>query len=191
MSYGGQSLNNLMHKHFAQPYDNVVANFFVSAYHDLGLMIRDGIQLRIAYDKLHSANVTTLADPRMHVAGQRVPCILVGSKGAKQGRYSRNLMNDQCDVLLEDFQLQRKGALDQSWRFLSLLIPTYFDSFFNRAGDMHITSAKDQFVERFKRFWEDVGAESRSSHSRMPRVLQGLPHQSETADDSRCMRELD
>jgi hypothetical protein len=182
VSYGGQSLNNLMHKHFAQPYDHVVANFFVSAYHDLVLMIMDGIQLQIAYHKLHSANVTTLSDPTMHVAGQRVPCMMVGSEGVKQGSYSRNLMNSQCDGLLEDFQLQCEIALDHSWRFLGWLIQAFFHLFFNRTGDMHIMTAKALFVDQFKGFWESVGVESTRSHSTVRRIPGALPYDSDATE---------
>ena len=84
VSYGGHSFNNLMHKHFAQFYDHIVANFFASAYQDLALRIIDGFHMQIAYGDLRAGNVTTLSDPSTRVPGERVPCIIVGRRSQER-----------------------------------------------------------------------------------------------------------
>ena len=69
MTYVGPSFDMLMHRFFGNPYDVTVANFFVSAYQELGLMCIDGRYLKIAYSDLHTANISTLLDPARHVPG--------------------------------------------------------------------------------------------------------------------------
>ena len=66
-TYPGPPLDELMYKCFGLPYDQAVANFFVSAYQELGVMCIDGRRLQIAYSDLYSASVNTLKDPTEHV----------------------------------------------------------------------------------------------------------------------------
>ena len=73
VSYGGPSFEKLMHKYFALPCDLTVAEFFVAAYHDLAMMVVDGVGQQIAYSNLRTGNVSTLSDPTQHVPGERSP----------------------------------------------------------------------------------------------------------------------
>ena len=59
MTYAGPSFDKLMHRCFGNPYDHKVANFWVSAYQQLGIMCIDGRALTIAYSDLHTANIST------------------------------------------------------------------------------------------------------------------------------------
>ena len=54
MSYVGPSFDKLMHRCFGNPYDHTVANFWVSAYQQLGIMCIDGRSHKIAYSDLHT-----------------------------------------------------------------------------------------------------------------------------------------
>jgi len=159
VSYGGQSLNNLMHKQFAVPYDHIVADFFLSAYYDLLLMIIDGSHLHIAHRDLHAGNVTTLADPNMHVPGERVPCIVVGSDRVRQGRYiSDREVISCCNKLFANFEMHCSLSVDPSWRLMGQFIKLYFDGFFDQTdGRM---PGKEGVVLHFRRFRERVDREA-------------------------------
>ena len=74
------------------PYNHVVANFFVSAYQDLGCICIDGRSLMISYSDLHTANISTLKDPADHVPGQRVPCVTCDAEGVSFGQFPRSIL---------------------------------------------------------------------------------------------------
>ena len=90
-TFAGPSLDNLMHKFFAMPYKHTIANFFVSAYQDLGVMCVDGRHLTIAYSDMHTVNVSALSKPEEHVPGNRVPCVICDAEGVTLGSYARSV----------------------------------------------------------------------------------------------------
>ena len=75
VSYGGSSFAKLTHKYFALPYDRTVAEFFVTAYHNLATMVIDGIQQNIAYTDLHTSSISALSDPTQYVPWDNLNCL--------------------------------------------------------------------------------------------------------------------
>ena len=71
MTYVGPSFDKLMHRFFGMPYNHAVANFFVSAYQDLGCTCIDGRSLMVAYSDLLTTNINSLKDPTEHLPGLR------------------------------------------------------------------------------------------------------------------------
>ena len=122
MTYVGPSLDKLMHRFFGMPYNHAVANFFVSAYQDLGCICIDGRSLMIAYSDLLTTNINTLKDPTEHLPGRRVPCVIGEAEGVFLGQLPRSIFNGCCDHMLADFELQCNMALHPSWKFMAPLI---------------------------------------------------------------------
>jgi hypothetical protein len=128
-TYPGPPLDELMYRCFGMPYDHAVANFFVSAYQELGVMCIDGRILQIAYSDLHTANISTLKDPTDHVIGQRVPCMIGDAAGLSLGQYNRKVFNAVCDNMIADFELQCSMARDSNWKFMAASINKFLRNF--------------------------------------------------------------
>ena len=122
MSYVGPSFDKLMHRCFGNPYDHTVANFWVSAYQQLGIMCIDGRSHKIAYSDLHTANISTLCDPNRHVPGSSISCVICDAEGVSLGEYTRSVFNGCCDNMIADFELQCSMARDPSWTFMATSI---------------------------------------------------------------------
>jgi hypothetical protein len=129
------------------PYDHAVANFFVSAYQELGVMCIDGRILQVAYSDLHSASVNTLKEPTDHVIGQRVLCMIEDAAGIGIGQYKRSVFNAICDNMIVDFELQCSMARDSSWKFIAQLINQHLGKFFRRHGDLEMDVLRDTFLK--------------------------------------------
>jgi hypothetical protein len=155
-TYPGPPLDELMYKCFGLPYDQAVANFFVSAYQDLGVMCIDGRILQIAYSDLHTANISTLKDPTDHVIGQRVPCMIGDAAGVGVGQYKRCVFNAVCDSMIADFELQCSMARDSSWKFIAPLINQHLGKFFRRHGDLEVDVLRDTFLNQIGLVWMDI-----------------------------------
>jgi hypothetical protein len=138
------------------PYDHAVANFFVSAYQELGVMCIDGRILQIAYSDLHTANISTLKDPTDHVIGQRVPCMIGDAAGLSLGQYNRKVFNAVCDNMIADFELQCSMARDSSWKFIAPLINQHLGKFFRRHGDLEMDVLRDTFLNQIGLVWMDI-----------------------------------
>jgi hypothetical protein len=155
-TYTGPSLDELMYRCFGMPYDHAVANFFVSAYQELGVMCIDGRRLQIAYSDLYSASVNTLKDPTEHVIGQRVPCMIGDAAGLSLGEYTRAVFNAACDNMIADFQLQCSMARDSSWKFIAPLLNQHLGKFFILHGKLEVDVLRDTFLNRIGLVWRDM-----------------------------------
>jgi hypothetical protein len=155
-TYPGPPLDELMYKCFGLPYDQAVANFFVSAYQDLGVMCIDGRILQIAYSDLHTANISTLKDPTDHVIGQRVPCMIGDATGLSRGQYNLNVFTAVCDSMIADFALQCSMARDSSWKFIAPLIRQHLGKFFKLHGKLEVDVLRDTFLNRIGLVWRDI-----------------------------------
>jgi hypothetical protein len=146
----------LMHKFFGNPYDVTVANFFVSAYQELGLMCIDGRSLMIAYSDLHTANISTLKDPTGHLPGRRVPCVISNAEGVFLGQLPRSIFDACCDHMLADFELQCAMAKHPSWKIIAALISRYLNGFFKLHGNLEMDVVRDKFMIRIDLMWRDI-----------------------------------
>ena len=155
-TYAGPSLDELMYRCFGMPYDHAVANFFVSAYQELGVMCIDGRILQIAYSDLYSASINTLKEPTDHVIGQRVPCMIGNAAGLSLGQYNRKVFNAVCDNMIADFELQCSMARDSSWTFIAPLINQHLGKFFRRHGDLEMDVLRDTFLNQIGLVWMDI-----------------------------------
>ena len=155
-TYAGPSLDELMYSCFGVPYDHTVANFFVSAYQELGVMCIDGRRLMIAYSDLHSASVNTSKDPIDHVIGQRVPCMIGNAERLSLGEYTRSVFNAVCDTMIADFELQCSMARDSSWKFIAPLINQHLGRFFRLRGKLEVDVLRDTFLNRIDLVWRDI-----------------------------------
>ena len=174
MSYVGPSFDMLMHRCFGHPYNHTVANFFVSAYQELGLMCIDGRYLKIAYSDLHTANISTLLDPARHVPGSSTCCVICDAEGVSLGEYTRSVFNYCCDIMIADFQLQCNLAPDESWRFMAVSISKFMHNFFKQHGNVEMDVLRDGFLKRFSLLWADICKEH---HLRQPTAPQQPPLQ--------------
>ena len=156
MTYVGPSLDMLMHRCFGNPYDHTVANFFVSAYQELGLMCIDGRSLMIAYSDLHTANISTLKDPTGHLPGRRVPCVIGNAEGVFLGQLPRSIFDGCCDHMLADFELQCTMAKHPSWKIMAALISRYLNGFFKLHGNLEMDVVRDKFMIRIDLMWRDI-----------------------------------
>jgi hypothetical protein len=156
MSYVGPSFDMLMHRCFGDPYDHAVANFFVSAYQELGLMCIHGRSLMIAYNDLHTANISTLKDPTGHNPGRRVPCVISNAEGVFLGQLPRSIFDGCCDHMLADFELQCTMAKHPSWKITAALISRYLNGFFKLHGNLEMDVVRDNFMNRIDLMWRDI-----------------------------------
>ena len=156
VSYAGPTFDYLMHACFGRPYDHTVANFFVSAYQELGLMCIDGRYLKIAYSDLHTANISTLLDPASHVPGSSAGCVICDAEGISLGEYSRTVFNLCCDGMIADFQLQCSVAPDESWRFMAASIAKFLNNFFKQNGNVEMDVLKESYLKRMQLLWADI-----------------------------------
>ena len=173
-TYAGPSLDELMYRYFGMPYDHTVANFFVSAYQELGVMCIDGRRLMIAYSDLHSASVNTLKDPIDHVIGQRVPCMIGDAEGLSLGEYTRSVFNAVCDNMIADFELQCDIARDPSWKFIAPLINQHLHGFFRRHGKLDVDVLRDTFLNRIDLVWRDICKATAGSGGLPPAGMRAL-----------------
>ena len=156
MTYVGPSLDKLMLRCFRNPYNHTIANFFVSAYQELGIMCIDGRSLKIAYSDLRTANISTLCDPDLRIPGQRVPCVICDAEGVALGEYTRSVFNVRCDNMIADFELQCNMAKDESWKFMALSINKFFRNFFKVHGNVEMDVVRGGFINRVKLLWNDI-----------------------------------
>ena len=126
MTYVGPSFDKLTHRCFGNPYDHTVANFWVSAYQQLGIMCIDGRSHKIAYSDLHTANTNTLCDPNRQVPGSSISCVICDAEGVSLGEYTRSVFNGCCDNMIADFELQCDMAIDESWKFMAVSMNKFF-----------------------------------------------------------------
>jgi len=138
------------------PYDHAVANFFVSAYQELGVMCIDGRRLQIAYSDLYSASVNTLKDPTDHVIAQRGPCMIGDAEGLSLGEYTRSVFNAVCDNMIADLELQCDMARDPSWRFMAASINKFLRNFFKLHGNVEMDVLRNIFLNRTAVLWRDI-----------------------------------
>ena len=156
MTFVGPSLDKLTHRCFQNPYTHTIANFFVSAYQDLGTRCIDGRSLKIAYSDLHTANISTLCDPDSHTPGQRVPCVICDAEGVALGEYTRSVFNGCCDNMVADFELQCSMARDPSWKFMAASINKFFCNFFKVHGNVEMDVVRNGFINRVRLLWDDI-----------------------------------
>ena len=156
MTYVGPSFDKLMHRCFGNPYDHTVANFWVSAYQQLGVMCIDGRSHKIAYSDLHTANISTLCDPYSHSPGQTVLSVVCDAEGVALGEYSRSVFNGCCDNMIADFVLQCNMARDPSWKFMAASITKFLGNFFKSHGNVEIDVLRNSFISRVRLLWADI-----------------------------------
>ena len=156
MSYVGPSFDKLMHRCFGTPYDHTVANFWVSAYQQLGIMCIDGRSRKIAYSDLRTANISTLCDPNRHTPGCSISCVICDAEGVTLGEHTRSVFNGCCDNMIADFELQCSMALDPSWKFMGASINRFFCNFFKSHGDVEMDVVRNTFISRVKLLWADI-----------------------------------
>ena len=111
-----------MNTHFALPYNLTTANFFVSAYQDLAMMVIDGVAQQIAYTDVHTTKVTTWVKPTQHVLGEQVPVVIVDTEVVELGVPARHAFNCHFDSMFSDIELQCAFAEHKSWHFCGELI---------------------------------------------------------------------
>ena len=156
------------------PYDHAVANFFVSAYQELGVMCIDGRRLQLAYSDLYSASVNTLKDPNDHVIGQRVPCMIGDAAGLSLGECARVVFNAVCDTMIADFELQCSMARDSSWKFIAPLINQHLGRFFRLHGKLEVDVLRDTFLNRIDLVWRDICKATAGSGGLPPAGMRSL-----------------
>jgi hypothetical protein len=152
-SYAGPSLDRLMQKHFALPFDLTTANFFVAAYQDLAMMLIDGIAEQIVYTDVRTAKVTTVIEPTQHVLGEEVPVVIVETKLRE---FDRHAFDSCLDRMFAGIELQCDFAEHKSCYFLSKLISKHFNHFFQDHSAIELETVKQNCLDRFERLWLDV-----------------------------------
>ena len=160
-SYEGWSLDRLMHMYFALPFSLTTANFFVSAYQDLAMMVIDGVAQQISYTDLHTANVATQADPTQHMLGAQGDLVVVDTEAVGQGVLPRHAFNCHLDSMIGDIELQCAFARHKSWRFFGSLITKHLNGFFKNTAQHDLVTVRTICLERFRRLWRDVRREGR------------------------------
>ena len=88
-------------------------------------MIFDGVSAEIAYSDLHTANISTPADPGEHVPGNNVRSVVCDAEGIGAGKWARSVFNSVCDDMINDFEFQFSLARDKSWRFVAQEFSVY------------------------------------------------------------------
>jgi len=132
VSYGGPSFAKLKHKYFALPYDRTVAEFFVTAYHNLAAMVIDGIQQNIAYACLQSGDISSLCDPTQHVPWDTISIVVVDAEGIRLAWWDRSVFNSCVDDMMSDFEVQCAFAQHASWNFLGEEVSDTFKGLFKK-----------------------------------------------------------
>jgi hypothetical protein len=150
---GGLTYDRLMHKYMAMPMTPRMANFFLSAYRDLSVMVIDGVSQNIAYSDMHTANVGTRANPENHVPGNPIASVVVDAEGVQRTQWSRSVFNSGGDDMLGDFELQCQMARHDSWHFLGELLNKYLSRFFKEQGADDLTTVRSRLIDRFQLMW--------------------------------------
>ena len=171
MSYAGSSLHNLMYRCFRSPYDHSVANFFVSAFLEIGIMCIDGRSLRTAYGDLRPENISTLRNPYLHIPGQRVPCVVCDAETVFLGEYTRPVFDGVCDNMIADFALQFEMARDESWKFMAGSIYMFFHNFFKVHGSVEMDVVRSSFINRVKLLWRAVSTTVLGPYAIPPQIV--------------------
>ena len=164
VSYAGPSFDKLMHKYFALPYDRTVAEFFVTAYHNLAMMVIDGVQQNIAYTNLHTSNICTLSVPTQHVPWETIPIVFVDAEGVWLVRLARSILNSCLDDMISDFELHCACAHHSSWKFLGKEVSDIFQGgLFSQHADLNLGALRAICGESFRSLWLNVCKEAARS----------------------------
>jgi hypothetical protein len=150
-----------MQMHFALPFNLTTANFFVSAYQGLAMMVIDGVAQQISYTDMYTANVATQADPTLHVLGAQVDVVCVDTESVGQGVLPRHALNRHLDSMISDIELQCAFAKHDSWHFCGSLITRHFNCFFKNMAQHDLETVRTICLDRFRRLWLDVHREGR------------------------------
>ena len=155
-SYEGWSLDRLMHTHFASPFSLRTANFVVSAYQGLAMMVIDGVAQQISYTDVFATNVATHADPRQHELGADVHVVFVDAESVGLGVLPRDEFNYHLDSMISDMELLCAFAQHESWRFFGRLVNKHLNRFFKRNAQEDLETVRRACLQRFRRLWLDV-----------------------------------
>ena len=175
LSYGGPSFATLMQKHFSSPYDHTVAEFIVTAYHDLAMLALAGSSLQIAYSNLLADNVSTLTEPTKYVSGDQVHIVIVNAEGVVLDEFSRPVFNDCCDATLTDFGLHCAWAAHSSWHFVGEEVHTCFHRFFEENGQEDLDIVTVRCAQAFRLLWSKICDVARTPQA-MNTVLPSLDY---------------
>jgi hypothetical protein len=160
-SYQGWSLDRLMHMHFALPFNLTTANFFVSAYQNLAMMVIGGVAQQISYTDIYTDNVATQADPTQHVLGAQVDVVFVDARSVRQGVLPRHAFNRHLDCMICAIELECAAARHESWHFFGSLITRHFKCFFKNMDQHDLETVSHICLDRFRRLWLDVSREGK------------------------------
>ena len=164
VSYGGSSFAKLMRKYLALPYDRTVAEFFVTAYHNLAVMIIDGVQQNIAYTDLHTSKICTLSVPTQHVPWETIPIVFVNAEGVRPARLNRDGFNRCLDDMISDFEFQCACAHHSSWKFLGKEVSDIFQGgLFRQHADLNLGALRAICGDSFRSLWLNVCKEAARS----------------------------
>ena len=164
VSYGGSSFAKLMRKYLALPYDRTVAEFFVTAYHNLAIMIIDGVQQNIAYTDLHTSKICTLSVPTQHVPWETIPIVFVNAEGVRPARLNRDGFNRCLDDMISDFEFQCACAHHSSWKFLGKEVSDIFQGgLFRQHADLNLGALRAICGDSFRSLWLNVCKEAARS----------------------------
>ena len=145
-----------MHTHFASPFSLRTANFVVSAYQGLAMMVIDGVAQQISYTDVFATNVATHADPRQHELGADVHVVFVDTESVGLGVLPRNEFNYHLDSMISDMELLCAFAQHESWHFFRRLITRHLNRFFQRNAQEDLETIRRACLQRFQRLWLDV-----------------------------------
>ena len=145
-----------MRMHFALPFNFTTANFFVSAYQGLAMMVIDGVAQQISYTDIYTSNVATQADPTQHELGADVHVVFVDAESVGLEVLPRNEFNSYLDSMTIDLELQCSLARHESWRFFGRLVNRHLGRFFTRNAQEDLETVRGACLQRFRRLWLDV-----------------------------------
>jgi hypothetical protein len=100
--------------HFALPFNLKTANFFVSAYQGLAMMVIDGVARQISYTDIYTSNVATQADPTQHELGADVHVVFVDTESVGLEVLPRNEFNSYLNSMTIDLELRCSLAGERS-----------------------------------------------------------------------------
>ena len=165
VSYGGSSFAKLMHKYFALPYDRTVAEFFVTAYHNLTTLVIDGAQQGITYTDLQTSDISTLSDPTQHVPWDTIPIVFVDAEGIRFAMLDRAVFNRCVDDMISCFELRCACAQHPSWHFLAKEVSNTLLALFRKHGNLDFGALRTICGQMFRLLWLNVCKEAARSES--------------------------